>query len=255
MLVISEDLRRALHNLGLTDYEIKVYTALLETGEATASKLSEVADVPYSKIYDVLESLEKKGWIGTEGGRPAHYYPKSPITALESSRMRLEKEFKTNEEVVISELFPIYEKRGFKERHDIWIIRGEENILTKIKNLLADCEKELLIAAPLITKTLLTIFLPYITYITSKGGTVKIMLPNDVNYSLVKKLTEVAEVRLKEQMFGGGIVSDSREVILLLGDEKGDISFAIWSEHVGLAKFAKNYFEYLWREAEPLEKK
>ena len=255
MVEISDNLRRALHNLGLTDYEIKVYAALLECGDSTASRLSDLADVPYSKIYEVLDSLEKKGWVGTEGGRPARYYPKSPITALESSRMRIEKEFKANEEVILSELLPIYEGRGFKERHDIWILRGEENILARIKNLLSNCEKELLIAAPFITKNLLVTFLPHITYITSRGGVVKIMVPNDVNYSLVKKLSEIADVRLKEQMFGGGIVADSKEVVLLLGDEKSGVSFAIWSDHVGLAKFAKNYFEYLWQEAEPPEKK
>lgn len=125
MVEISENLRRALHNLGLTDYEIKVYIALLECGDSTASRLSEVADVPYSKIYEVLDSLEKKGWIGTEGGRPARYYPKSPLTALETRRIRIEREFREHEEVVLSELLPIYEGRGFRERHDIWILRGE----------------------------------------------------------------------------------------------------------------------------------
>lgn len=255
MVEISENLRRTLHNLGLTDYEIKVYTTLLEYGDSTASKLSEVADVPYSKIYEVLESLEKKGWIGTEGGRPARYYPKSPLTALEASRIRFEREFRENEEIVLSELLPIYEGRGFRERHDIWILRGEENILARIKNLLSNCKKELLIAAPFLTKNLLMTFLPHIAYITSNGGSVKILVPGDVNYSLIKKLNDIADVRLKEQMFGGGIISDSREVVLLLGGEESGISFAIWSDHVGLAKFAKNYFEYLWREAEPSEKK
>lgn len=112
----------------------------------------------------------------------------------------------------------------------------------------------MLVAAPFLTKNLLMTFLPHITYITTNGGHVKILVPGDVNYSMVKKLNEVAEVRFKEQMFGGGIIADSREVILLLGEEESSISFAIWSEHVGLAKFAKNYFEYLWREAEPPEK-
>lgn len=253
MVEISENLRRALHNLGLTDYEIRVYTALLECGDSTASKLSEVADVPYSKIYEVLESLERKGWIGTEGGRPARYHPKSPLTALEASRIRIEREFRENEEIVLSELLPIYEGRGFRERHDIWILRGEENIFARIKNLLSNCEKELLIATPFLTKNLLMTFLPHIAYITSNGGHVKILVPSDVNYSMVKKINEVAEVRFKEQMFGGGIIADSREVVLLLGG-RGGMSFAIWSDHVGLAKFAKNYFEYLWREAEPSEK-
>lgn len=255
MVEISEELRKALQNLGLTDYEIRVYVKLLEIGEATASKISEAADVPYSKIYEVLESLERKGWIGTEGGRPAQYYPKSPVTALESSKTRFEREFKTYEEIVLTELFPIYEGRGFKERHDIWIIRGMENILTKVKSLLAECQSELLVATPFIDKGLLSTLLPYVTYIAGRGGKVKIMLPNDVNYSTVKKLSSLAEIRLKEQMFGGGIIADSREVILLLGDERGGISFAIWSEHAGLAKFAKNYFEYLWKDAEPIARK
>ena len=60
---VEEKLRRALHNLGLTDYEMRAYISLLKAGKLTASELSEVAGVPYSKIYDVLENLEKKGWI------------------------------------------------------------------------------------------------------------------------------------------------------------------------------------------------
>jgi hypothetical protein len=56
------------------------------------------------------------------------------------------------------------------------------------------------------------------------------------------------EVRVREQMFGGGIIADGREVILLLGQEREEeaIGLAIWSDHIGLARFAKNYFDYLW---------
>jgi hypothetical protein len=53
-------------------------------------------------------------------------------------------------------------------------------------------------------------------------------------------------------MFGGGIIADGREVILLLGQEGEEaVGLAIWSDHIGLAKFAKNYFEYLWADTEP----
>lgn len=249
---VSDKLRRALHNLGLTDYEIKAYMALIEGGEMTASQLSEFASIPYSKIYEILESLEEKGWIGTEGGRPAKYYPRSPLTALEASWTRLEKEFKANEEVIVSELLPVYEGRGLKERHDIWIIRGEVNVIAKIKSVISNCEEELLIAAPWMNRNLLTLLLPPLSVIAGKGGKIKIMLPHDCNYSLVKKLSNLAEVRLKEQMFGGGVIADLREVVLLLGDARSRMGFAIWSEHVGLAGFAKSYFEYLWKEAEPV---
>ena len=53
------------------------------------------------------------------------------------------------------------------------------------------------------------------------------------------------------------MISDAREVILLLGggtegvvDESGS-ALAIWSNHAGLASFARNYFDFLWAEAVP----
>lgn len=48
-------------------------------------------------------------------------------------------------------------------------------------------------------------------------------------------------------MYGGGLVSDSREVVLLLGGgEQGTLPLAIWASHHGLASYAKDYFEFLW---------
>ena len=72
-MTISDKTRRSLQEFGLTDYEIRSYTSLLEIGPATASELSESSSVPYSKIYEVLGSLEKKGWIEMEHGRPSKY--------------------------------------------------------------------------------------------------------------------------------------------------------------------------------------
>lgn len=254
MIEIDERLRRALHNLGLTDYEIRVYVALLGRQEMTANQISEETNVPYSKIYEVLDSLEKKGWIGTEGGRPARYHPKSPATALEANRMRVEKELKENENIVLSELLPIYEKTGTREKHDIWILRGEVNILTKIRSMLADCEEELQAASPWMNMEILNLLLPSIASIVGRGGKVQVLLSSECDYRVVKKLSEIAEVRLRDQMFGGGIIADSREVVLVLGeDESNPFNLAIWSEHVGLARLAKIYFEYLWKGAEPVK--
>jgi hypothetical protein len=53
-------------------------------------------------------------------------------------------------------------------------------------------------------------------------------------------------------MFGGGVISDSEEVVLLLGEEDR-ATLAIWADHIGLAKFAKDYFEVLWRESTEFE--
>ena len=55
-------------------------------------------------------------------------------------------------------------------------------------------------------------------------------------------------------MFGGGVIGDSKHVMILLSEgrsENGDFEpTAIWAEHIGLAKFAKDYFHYLWADAD-----
>ena len=60
---ISDKTRKALETIGLTSYEIRTFSALLKSGEITASDLSQKSGVPYSKIYEVLGTLEDKGWI------------------------------------------------------------------------------------------------------------------------------------------------------------------------------------------------
>ena len=123
-LPLTDRVRRSLQEFGLTDYEIRSYSSLLEIGPATASELSEASDVPYSKIYEILGSLEKKGWIESEHGRPSKYYPKPPSLAIEITKSQFENKLKTNEALVLDELQPLYEKKGVREHPDIWIVRG-----------------------------------------------------------------------------------------------------------------------------------
>ena len=234
----------------MTDYEIRSYTSLLEIGPATASHLSEASGVPYSKIYEVLGSLEKKGWIESEHGRPSKYYPKPPSVAMEIAKSQLENTLKTNEALVLEELQPLYEKKGVRERPDIWIVRGNFNVLAKIRETVEHVQKEILPAVPAIPDSDAEMLIPLVKLIVEKGVKVQLMTMKRPSSDAMEKLSKLCEVRVREQMFGGGIIADGREVILLLGQEGDEaISLAIWSDHVGLSKFAKNYFEYLWSDS------
>ena len=99
-----------MESLGLTTYEIKVYLSLLDIGSITASDISKKSGVPYSKIYEVLNTLEDKGWLESDSSRPQKFFPKSPLTALEAMRMRIENGIKENENLIVSELMPMYKK-------------------------------------------------------------------------------------------------------------------------------------------------
>ena len=250
---VTEKTRRALKDFGLTEYEVKSYVALVESGPMPASELSRAAGVPYSKIYEILGNLERKGWVETEQGRPSKYYAKAPSIALDSSRMRAENTLKASQAEALGELQPLYEKKGVQERPDIWIVRGQNNILDKIRESLARTRSELLVAMPVVPDPILSAAVPLLTLMREKGVKVSVMVPAATGRETLRKIRGLAEVRVREQMFGGGIISDSNQIILLLGEEpERGLTLAISSDHLGLVKFGKSYFEYLWENSKPV---
>jgi sugar-specific transcriptional regulator TrmB len=252
---MSEKTRRVLQELGLTDYEMKAYLSLLTDPGRQASEISKNSDVPVSKIYDVLSSLERKGWVESQHGRPILYYAKSPSTALQVFRMRLENELKTNEEYVLRELMPLYEKRETQERPDIWIVRGEYNILAKIREAIDRCRKELLVVIPRALSDAIDLVIPTIVSIRASGVSIRILISKDVKDQSLRKISSICDVKVRESMYGGGVICDAKEVVILLGGSPGasGSALAIWSDHESLASFAKDYFEFLWRDASSLK--
>ena len=94
---ISDKTRKSLEKIGLTNYEIRTYSELLKENDLTASDLSQKSGVPYSKIYEILGTLEDKGWICSDDSRPTKYFAKSPNTGLEYTKQKFESEFKENQ--------------------------------------------------------------------------------------------------------------------------------------------------------------
>ncbi len=248
---ISQDARKVLKELGLTDYETRAYVALLERGVLTASQVSENADVPYSKVYETLSSLERKGWIETEKGRPSRYYPKTPLEALAAAKMQLEEKAKNWEKTITSELQPFYEKREIREKPDIWILRGEISTIAKLKEMLEKTKSELMVAAPTLPEALIDLLLPLLQRLQSADIKILFMVSKQATAWNLKELERMAEVRVRDRMFGGGIIVDGKEAILFLGEEKPTL--VIWSNHLGLVQFAKDYFQHLWDSSKEID--
>jgi len=246
---MSAKAKTFLRKAGLTDYEVNAYLALLEKGALTARQVSYGTQIPFSKVYQVLNNLERKGWIEVSRKRPSKYFPKSPETALKTAKAAIENEWLQIEKAVADELTPLYEKIKTREKYDIWILRGLPNIASKFKDMIKNCREELLIAFPSIKEDFLIDFYPILQSFIGEKTQVRFMVSKGLSENVYRTLSKVGEVKLKTKMFGGGAISDSGEVMLLFSDEKGEVT-AIWSDHPGLAGLAKDYFNYLWKETE-----
>lgn len=68
------NLRNLLESAGLTGKEASVYLAGIELGEATIQQLAEQADLKRPTVYDIVESLEKKGVFSMVTKKKKRYF-------------------------------------------------------------------------------------------------------------------------------------------------------------------------------------
>ena len=69
----EEALLENLRKLGFNNYEAKGYLALMERKSLTATQISVVSGIPRTKVYDVTESLMKKGLCSLVPGKINKY--------------------------------------------------------------------------------------------------------------------------------------------------------------------------------------
>ena len=72
-----------LKELGLNSYEENVYLTLLKFGPLTAPKIAKLSKVPYGRIYDVLQSLERKGFVKVISKAPKVFVAEDPEKSIE----------------------------------------------------------------------------------------------------------------------------------------------------------------------------
>jgi sugar-specific transcriptional regulator TrmB len=240
-----ERAHRLLRDLGLTDYEARAYAGLVSAGPSTAGELSKSANVPYSRIYDILSRLERRGWVEIQSGRPTRYRAKAPAEVVRLLKIDQERHLKELGDGIIKELEPLYESRVEAKRPDIWILRGERNLLAKAGEMLARAQLEVLLSLPRMTNEIarLSSFLPTLG---AKNVAVRVLAAGKPKLEK-SNLPANLEIRRRDTLFGGGVIVDGREVLLVLGG--GGELVGIWSDEIGLARFAKEYFEYLWKDS------
>src|SRR3989344_2418170 len=95
----------------LNIYEVKIWTALLTKGVSSAGELADISGVPRSRCYDVLESLEKKGFIIMKVGKPIEYIALKPEIILE----RVKQGIRQSADSVMQQMDSVRETDEFKD--------------------------------------------------------------------------------------------------------------------------------------------
>jgi sugar-specific transcriptional regulator TrmB len=71
----------ALRELGLSNYEARVFVALQRLGSGTAQEVSQVSDVPRSQVYGAADDLAARGLLEVVESSPKAFRPVDLSTA------------------------------------------------------------------------------------------------------------------------------------------------------------------------------
>ncbi len=269
MIVNGEFLSRLRKIFDLNLYEVKVWTSLLSRGVSTAGELSTISDVPRSRTYDILESLEKKGFVVMKLGKPIKFIALKPEEVVDRVKKNMmanaQDKSKRLEEVkgsdVIKELTNLFENGvKFVEPSDLsGSLKGRQNVYNHLDMMVKNAKKEAIIitTAEGLSRKFESL-MPTLEKAKKRGVTLKIAAPiNADNYKIAKELAKVAEVRHLDKSHGRFALVDGEQLMLLLLDDKQvhpNYDVGVWLTSDYFAKSMGHLVETSWKDFTPLSK-
>lgn len=267
-MIVQKEFLNKLKDFGLNTYESKIWTALLSRGISTAGELSDIAGVPRSRSYDVLESLEKKGFIIMKIGKPIKYIAISPSEVLE----RVKKKIKEDTEKQIKILNAIKESNILKELnllHNKGIeiidpidlsgsLKGLNNLYNHLESMIKNAKKTITImttAKGIVRKA--ELLKNAFEKAKQRGVKIRIIAPiTKETREAVKELSKYAEIRNTKEKSRFCVV-DSKEVTFMLLDDSlvhSTYDSGIWVNTKLFAQTLENFFNASWSKTKPATK-
>jgi sugar-specific transcriptional regulator TrmB len=271
MIIKEEFLSRLRKIFDLNLYEARIWTALLSRGVSTAGELSNISDVPRSRTYDILESLEKKGFVLMKIGKPIKFVALKPEEVVERVKKNLivhahEKSKRLEQlkgDEVLEELNSLF-TNGIKfiEPSDLsGSLRGRQNMYNHLDMIARGAEKTItLVTTAEGLNRKLEVLMPVFEKAKKRGVAIRIAAPIvPQNYKVAKELAKIAEVRdsSKSGLNGRFTVIDSKELMFMLLDDKSvhpNYDVAVWLSTEFFAKALEQMFDAAWEEFTPLNK-
>jgi len=253
MLVKQELINKIKDYFDLNIYETKVWLALLGKGIASAGEVSTISGVPRSRTYDVLESLEKKGFAIEKLGKPVKYLGVKPNMILE----KLKNNVKKTAEDKIQDLLKIKSTNEYEELESLYkegsnpikredvsaSLKGKSNISNYLKEILQNAEKEVIIctnAKEFASK--LKLFTQTINILKKTNIKIKICLSG--NPELIKQLSNKLNIKIKKaDIKAKFFIVDRKEILFYLSNDPNQEDLAIWLNSEFFSKAFSSLFE------------
>ena len=259
MTVKEELIKKLKVYFELNIYETKVWLALLSRGISSAGEIAEISGVPRSRTYDVLESLEKSGFVIQKIGKPVKYIAVKPETVIEKLKNNTlssaEEKIKTlsnlKDTTEYKELSMLH-KQGIEpiKNHDLSTsIKGRSNLYTQIRDVMESAQKSVYMVSSsfeLLSKQ--KMFKDVFSKLKKRKIDIKVMINDDQKE--VDKLKKKFGVEIKSKPISARfIIADKTELIFTMkpNNVHEDYDYGVWINSPFFTNSLAYMFDVSWK--------
>lgn len=132
-----------LQQLGLQEYEARCFVGLTRLSSGTAKKLSEITEVPRTRVYDAIRVLETKGLVEIHHSSPQQFRAVPLEEAMETLRDQYESRVKRVQTALDG--IENIESGDESPVQEVWSINGAEAIQNRLTELVRNANEEIIL--------------------------------------------------------------------------------------------------------------
>jgi len=260
-MIVQKEFLERLKDFGLNSYERKLWIALLSRGVSTAGELSDISNVPRSRAYDVLESLEKKGFIVVKVGKPIKYLAVAPSEVIERVKKKVSEEADERSKM-LSQLkdSEILEQLNSLHAEGITLVdptdrsgsfRGRDKVYEHLFLMFKNAKKNIIImtsAQGLERKH--DFFVNHLRRAVKSGVSVQIVVPPNTNKEIIENFSQFAKIKTSKNSTTRFSMVDGKDLLLFLTDDQKvhkSYDCAVWVEAPYFVDYFNRLFEAEWK--------
>ncbi|MFW6320567.1 MAG: TrmB family transcriptional regulator [Halohasta sp.] len=127
----------------LSTYAARTFVALSSLGTGTAKEVSQVAEVPRTRVYDAVEELRDRGLVDVQHSSPRRFI----ATSAETTRRKLDQETQHRLTKLTTALDQLEAVDNGSEQRGIWTVTGKETIADRLLTFFQEADSEIVYVA------------------------------------------------------------------------------------------------------------
>lgn len=129
---------KQLKALGLSTYAARTFVALVSLGEGSAQDVSEVADVPRTRVYDAADELHDRGLVDVKQASPKRYW----AISTETAGRHFEQEYEHRVTVLTDALDALASTDRTSEQRGVWTVTGRDAVADRVVDFVSAADDE-----------------------------------------------------------------------------------------------------------------